>query len=272
MKVSASLVLFHNKPEVYCVAIKSFLDACDGTLYIVDNSLTPLQHEYFSHPRVMYIYPGKNLGFGAAHNLALAHLRAPSGVHLILNPDISFGTEVIRHLVSRMSAETDIGALMPKIVYPNGELQRLCKLLPTPLHLIFRRFIPFSRLREYINAVYELHGLRHDIPSEVPSLSGCFLLVRSSVLNTLKGFDERYFMYMEDVDLIRRIGDIARTVYDPAVSVLHGYGKGSYRDKKLLHYHIRSAIKYFNKWGWFFDSVRASRNRRILAYLGEQRA
>lgn len=272
MRISASLVLFHNKPEVYCVAIKSFLDACDGTLYVVDNSLTPLRHEYFSHPRVMYIYPGKNLGFGSAHNLALKHLREPSEAHLILNPDISFSPEVIPHLINRMSAETDIGALMPKIVYLNGELQRLCKLLPTPLHLIFRRFVPFPRLRKYIDEVYELSGLRQDIPSDVPSLSGCFLLVRSSVLQKVKGFDERYFMYMEDVDLIRRINDIARTVYDPAVFVSHGYGKGSYRDKKLLYYHIRSAIKYFNKWGWFVDSVRASRNRQILGTIGDRQS
>lgn len=169
-----------------------------------------------------------------------------------------------------MSVEADIGALMPKIIYPNGELQRLCKLLPTPSHLIFRRFVPSLRLRNYINDTYELNGLRQDLPSDIPSLSGCFLLVRSSVLQQTKGFDERYFMYMEDVDLIRRIGDIARTVYDPKVSVRHSYGKGSYRNRKLLYYHIRSAVKYFNKWGWFFDPVRATRNRQTLAILKAQ--
>lgn len=267
MTVSGSLVLFNNKPEVYCVAIKSFLDACTGTLYVVDNSLTPLQHEIFSHPRVIYISPGRNLGFGAAHNLCLANLREPSELHLILNPDVSFSPEVICHLVTRMSTEKEIGALMPKIVYPNGELQRLCKLLPNPLHLIFRRFVPFSGLRGYINAIYELHGLRQDTPSDVPSMSGCFLLVRSSVLHAVKGFDEQFFMYMEDVDLIRRIADIYRTVYDPEVAVSHAYGKGSYKSAKLLYYHIRSAIKYFNKWGWLFDSVRVSRNRQMLDSL-----
>jgi len=265
--ISASLVLFHNEPEMYSCAISSFIEGCDGTLYIVDNSFKALQHELFCHPRVKYIFAGRNLGFGAAHNLALTQLTSPSDVHLILNPDISFDSQVLPSLVTLLQMEADIGAVMPRVIYPNGNHQYLSKLLPSPLDLIFRRFLPIVLLQEHINRRYELHSLRQDRNSDIPSLSGCFLLIRTAVLQDIGGFDERYFMYMEDVDLIRRVGDVARTVYCPSISVTHGYGKGSYHNTKLLSYHLNSAVKYFNKWGWFYDPIRTTRNRRILATI-----
>ena len=66
------------------------------------------------------------------------------------------------------------------------------------------------------------------------------------------------------MDLCRRIGQVSKTMYYPGVCVFHGYDKGSYKNQKLLKYHICSIIKYFNKWGWFFDSKRRKINRGIL--------
>jgi len=267
MNLSASLVLFHNDPNQYGAAIRSFLEGCNGILYIVDNSSEPLEHKLFFHPRVNYLYVGKNLGFGKAHNLAISLAAGTFNAHLFLNPDISFEPHVLPKLVNFLSVNPSVGAVMPQIKYPDGTLQPLCKLLPTPMDLIFRRFFICKKIKNKINMRYEMHGLPQDRPSCVPTLSACFLLVRGETLNKLGGFDERYFMYLEDVDLVRRIGDLAETVYQPAVSVLHSYAKGSYHDSRLLKYHIQSAVKYFNKWGWFFDSIRKKRNRKALINL-----
>jgi GT2 family glycosyltransferase len=266
MNISASLVLFHNDPTEYGQAIRCFLDGCDGLLYVVDNSTTPLKHELFAHPRVRYVHAEENLGFGRAHNRAIAMVAGTSEAHLLLNPDISFEPHVLPELGQFLRANQGVGAVMPRINYPDGSLQRLCKLLPTPVDLILRRFIPSERIKSKINKRYEMHELAQDMPSCVPSLSGCFLLIRSDLLSRLRGFDERFFMYMEDVDLVRRIGDVSDTVYLPVVQVVHAYAKGSYRNSKLLGYHLRSAILYFNKWGWFFDSIRKIRNRTKLNF------
>jgi GT2 family glycosyltransferase len=94
----------------------------------------------------------------------------------------------------------------------------------------------------------------------VPCLSGCFMFLRMSVISELGGFDDRFFMYMEDVDLSRRIGRRFRTMYVPRVAVYHGYAKGSYKDQQLRNNHIRSAVSYFQKWGWFFDAEREQLN------------
>lgn len=264
MKLSASLVLFHNDPVQYSLAIQSFLDGCDGVLYVVDNSKLPLKHDLFLHPRVHYMYCGINLGFGKAHNRALAQIANTSDAHLLLNPDVVFDRNTLPALVKYLEDAQDVGALMPRIENPDGSLQRLCKLLPTPADLILRRFISSKAVKNRINRKYELHGLPQDRPLCVPTLSGCFLLIRTRLLQRIGGFDERYFMYMEDVDLVRRIGDVAKTVYFPSVKVVHEYAKGSYRNKKLLAYHLASAVRYFFKWGWFFDKVRRKRNENIL--------
>jgi GT2 family glycosyltransferase len=260
-------VLFHNNPDVYSQAISSFLSGCDGMICIVDNSGSPLINELFDHPRVVYKFSGSNVGFGAGHNLALKQLSYNSQFHLFLNPDVLFTSEVLPGLLEVFRCDLNAGAVMPRVVYFSGVDQRLSKLLPSPLDLIFRRFIPLKSFQAWINKRYELWGLNMDSITQIPSLSGCFLLCRTPILQALGGFDERYFMYLEDVDLVRRIGDSSKTLFVPFYKVTHKYEKGSYSSRVLLAHHMLSAIKYFNKWGWFFDPARRRRNNQVLELL-----
>lgn len=97
-----------------------------------------------------------------------------------------------------------------------------------------------------------------------PSVSGCFMLLTNALLQELDGFDERYFMYLEDVDLCRRALPLTKIYYCPETTIIHVFNKGSYKSKLLLWYHVRSAITYFNKWGWFFDRKRHAYNKKAL--------
>lgn len=269
--ITASIVLYNSAPGQFEESIRSFLDAVpDGLLMISDNSPNPICHDLFEHPRVHYMFNGENLGFGKGHNRAFQAVPVEPELHLLLNPDVRFSHDVLPVLARLMRADPSIGAVMPRIVYPDGSLQRLCKLLPTPLDLIVRRFIPFAWVRHKINERYELHALPQDEVVEVPTISGCFMLVRAELFEMLGGFDERYFLYMEDVDLARRIGDHAKIAYIPGVTVTHEYAKGSYCDCKLLRYHLGSALKYFNKWGWWFDRKRTLRNKRALELMSNR--
>lgn len=184
-----------------------------------------------------------------------------------MNPDIYFEEGVIEKLIIYMNKYSEVGLVMPRVLYPNGELQYLCKLLPTPFDLLFRRFLPWRRYVEKKNEKYELRFTNYSREMEVPSLSGCFMFVRIAVLKKVGGFDERYFMYAEDLDLCRRIGKVSRTMYYPNVVVYHEYAKGSYKNRRLLRYHLSSVVKYFNKWGWVWDLDRKIINKRILDNL-----
>jgi len=210
------------------------------------------------------MHVGRNLGFGAGHNLAMRRILNNSDFHVVLNPDVEFETNVIPALVELLNEREDAGVVMPRVNYPDGLLQNLCKLLPTPKDLFLRRFSFVNVVRHRLNERYELHGMTQFETSVVPSLSGCFLVFRTCILRHVGLFDERYFMYMEDVDLVRRVGDYADTLYHPLVAVRHDYAKGSYKNLRLLRFHIVSAIRYFFKWGWIYDPVRKARNRRAL--------
>ena len=84
---------------------------------------------------------------------------------------------------------------------------------------------------------------------DVPYLSGSFMLLRTSALKEVGLFDERFFMYPEDIDLTRRIGAKYRTIFYPEVSVIHHHEKASYKSVKLLIIHVWNIMKYFWKWG-----------------------
>ena len=210
-----------------------------------------------------YIHTGRNLGFGGGHNLALRSNYDDSEYHLVLNPDVHFAAEIPDALYRLMNDNQDIGLVMPQIRYPDGTIQHLCKQLPSPLTLITRRFLGGVGRSIFAKQLsrYELRHLDMGTAREIPCLSGCFMFIRSTVLHEVGLFDERYFMYMEDVDLCRRIGAKHKTVFYPDVAVTHEYAKGSYRDAKLLKYHLRSAFKYFSKWGWIYDPVRNRLNK-----------
>jgi hypothetical protein len=78
-------------------------------------------------------------------------------------------------------------------------------------------------------------------------------------------YDDAYFMYFEDWDLSRRIHSRYKTIYFPKVSVYHGYESGANKSSKLFKIFVNSAITYFNKWGWLFDSEREKINNDALS-------
>jgi GT2 family glycosyltransferase len=215
---------------------------------------------------IEYYFVGKNIGYGAGHNLAIKKaIEIEAKYHIVLNPDIRFNKLIINELIDFMEKNNNVVELMPKVIDPNGEIQYLCKLLPTPFDLIFRRFLPSVGIIKTLNDRYILKDSGYEKTLNVPCLSGCFMFLRMETIKKMDiFFDERFFLYCEDFDLIRRMHGIGKTIYYPPVSITHIHSRGSYKELKLLITHIKSAIKYFNKWGWFFDKERKEMNRRII--------
>jgi GT2 family glycosyltransferase len=100
---------------------------------------------------------------------------------------------------------------------------------------------------------------------EVPYLSGCFMFLRVAALKKVGLFDERFFMYPEDIDLTRRMYKEFKTVFYPEVEITHQHARESYKSLKLFYIHIVNMIRYFNKWGWFFDKERRIVNQRVIS-------
>lgn len=267
--ISASIVLYNSDTTEIRRIINAFLSGTrEGKLYLVDNS--PLRSETFSqlnNERVVYIFNNNNIGFGAGHNVALRTIIDSSTYHMVINPDITFDPAIIDKMQTFMDNNPDIGHLMPKVLYPDGSLQYVCKLVPSPIDLFARRFLP-GWLSKKSADKFQLKFTGYDKIMDVPYLSGCFMFLRVSVLKEAGLFDERFFMYPEDIDLTRRIHKVSRTVFFPEVTVIHEHGQGSYKDLNLLKIHLLNLVKYFNKWGWFLDKERKQINSQILNKLG----
>lgn len=241
-----------------------------GRLYISDNSPRPYPGGKFKDPRVRYIFNGANLGYGAGNNVALRRaMEAGVKYHVVINPDIFFEPGQLEALMAFMDENPDVGHAMPKVLYPDGSLQYLCKMLPTPMDLFLRRFWPNKKAVARHDERYELRFSGYDSIMDIPYLSGSFMFLRLKAVEQVGFFDENIFLHLEDLDLTRRIQRAGwRTTFYPGATVFHEFQKGSHTSFKLMLVTIKSAIYYFNKYGWFFDKERREINELLARTYG----
>lgn len=209
-----------------------------------------------------------NIGYGAGHNIAIRESKAK--YHLVINSDTYFSEGTLEYLYQYMEENPDVGQCAPLTLYPDGRNQFICRLLPTPFDLFIRRFLPrflFKKSRDR----YTLYN-KCDQKLNAPSFLGCFMFFRRDALEQIviekdgkkEYFDERFFLYLEDIDISRRMHSRFRTMFLPEVSITHIHRRASYHSLPLLWIHIVSSCRYFNKWGWFSDKERKEANRLAI--------
>ena len=246
--ITASIVVYKENFKVLEKAIDSFLGSpLSKKLYVIDNSPSNEFKNKIQNDSVEYIYSNKNLGFGKGHNSILHKLTSKNKYHLILNPDVSFHPEILEKLVLKMESNEPLSMIAPRVLNTNNELLYTARRYPSLFELIFRFlgiFKKFTTTGEYKNQ-------NHKQSFSPDFVQGSFMLFKTEDLLRLKGFDERYFMYMEDVDICRKI-DLSgkRKLYFPATEIIHTHRKGSSKEFRLFFIHISSIIKYFIKWGF----------------------
>ena len=200
-----------------------------------------------------YLCLRKNLGYGSAINKLISSLSYVPEIIGVLNTDLTWHNSTFERMCQWLKVNQDACLIVPEIQNPDGEVQKLCKRNPTVLGMLSRRFIPSGLkptwLRKY-DLWYTMED--HDYSSifEAQYLSGCCMIVRTSAFVDVGGFDERYFLYLEDADITRSISAKGRCLYFPLASVTHSWGRGNYKSIKLMLVNLLSAWTYFTKWGW----------------------
>lgn len=255
IKITSCIVLYKNDIKMLQEAISSFLNTeLNVKLYLVDNSPTDELKILVTDKRIEYIHNPSNPGFGASHNIAIQKaFNLESDYHLVLNPDIYFEQGTLENLCEFMDTNQDIGHVMPKVTYPNGEFQYLCKTNPTFFDLFARGFMPSSLKKIFKKRMdkYEYRDQDYNCTIlDIPYLSGCFMFLRTNILKKVGLFDDRIFMYLEDADLTRRFLEVSTTAYYPEAHVYHHFAKLTHKKLKFKWITVESAIIYFNKWGW----------------------
>ena len=247
-QITVAIVVYEENFNILKKTVDCFLSLpFQKRLFLIDNSSTNILENKFNHPEIEYIFSGKNLGFGKAHNKVIDSIRNKSRYHLILNPDVTFLPKVITDLIDEINKHNDIAMIGPKVVFPNGEHQYSCRRYPTVLDLL-ARVLKFPK-KVIERGEYKDFDLSKSFYPDF--LQGCFQLFRTEDFIEIGGFDERYFLYMEDVDICRKIDQSGKKkYYYPNVQIKHELRKGSSNNIQLFFMHLNSSIKYFKKWGF----------------------
>ncbi len=260
MKVTA-LVLNYRSPRVACACVQALLQqtvpAEDLRILLIDNhsdneSIQWLRNTFHSEPRVRIVEHSHNLGYGQGNDAALRF--ADGDAILIINPDNILEPNGLRTMLALLESDSGIGIIAPKLVHEDGTVRDSSRAFPHVLDVIAKRtalgrILP-SLVERYVRMPVDMTQAQ-----DVDWVVGACLLMRRDWYETLGGFDPRFFLFFEDMDLCRRCWEAGkRVVYLPTVTAadrkrrLSEGGIWQLLTSKVGRIHIQSALRYFRKW------------------------
>lgn len=208
-------------------------------------------------PWVTMIDSPGNVGFGVGNNIGFQ--QAQGEYVMLINPDLTIFPGELEKLVAFADAHPDVGLVGPKVLNPDGSLQRSFHRFPGLLIPLLRRtFLGKTTWGKKMVQDYFMQDADPDKVQEVDGLFGAAILIRRKALDQIGFFDQRFFMYFEDTDLCRRAWEKGwRVVYAPLASVTHYHQRESNVKhvwdmvmNRVARIHIKSGFLYFFKyWG-----------------------
>lgn len=203
--------------------------------------------------KVKVVLNDENLGFGRAHNAVLDIIEGEYTV--LVNPDTEVEKDTIQKLYEYIKSHHEAGIVAPQLYYPSGAIQDSYRRFPTPLKMLIKRTF-WKKIFKKTMSDYMLKDFDTNTTQTVDWVVGAFLIIKTELFQTIGGFDDRYFLFLEDTDLCREVWKRGKeVVYYPKTKALHNDERLSGGNlltalkKKSFRYHIASAIKYFLKWG-----------------------
>jgi GT2 family glycosyltransferase len=249
----------YNSASLLDRAISSLRGAeptLDVETLVVDNGSRDRAElvEVCRRQRARLVLLGRNAGYGAAFNRGYKHA---SGRYVaVANPDLVFSTPAMTALVAFMDEHPGAGAVSPQLRYPDGTPQPSARRLPRLRYILAGRRSPFARIfPRYASARDFLYSEAYLATEPIPveAVIGTLVTFRRSALDQVSGFDEGFFMYAEDMDICRRLGQSGWGVYlDPRVAVEHFYGGVRRRFQQFGDYQrLKALMRYFTlSRGW----------------------
>jgi len=202
---------------------------------------------------MIYQY-AKNIGFGAANNCNLLPFsREGESLFIVVNPDISFDPALLLPLLEWAADSSDVSCVAPLVHGQCGSIQFSVKRDPTITSLLlgkFSRLQSFSVLKRYDRWHRNLdRDYAHEC-IESSYLSGCFLVINSLRYAEIGGFCEKYFLHLEDADIVRRLSHYGRCIHNPIGAVVHRWARGSHHSSIQMVHLIYSLFVYMSIWGF----------------------
>jgi GT2 family glycosyltransferase len=222
----------------------------DSEIVVVDNASRDGTADFVEHdyPAVRLIRRRRNNGLSSAINEGV---RASSGEYVLqTNPDTHVTEDVVSPLAEYLAAHPDTGIVAPKLLNEDGSLQLSCRSFPGYSTALFNRYSLLTRLfpgnrysRDYLLTNFDHASIR-----DVDWVSGAAMMFCRTVFDELGGWDERFFLFNEDVDFCKRVHDAGyRVTYFPRVSVYHGIGVSESPSATAIIERHKSIWRYYRK-------------------------
>lgn len=230
-------------------------------IYVIDNTETndyqetlesALSHAFLGMKDVTFsfIKSDKNLGYGYGNNLVIKKVN--SNYHLVINPDVFVAEDAFLIAIDYLESHPEVGLLIPAIFGEDGQRHYLCKQNPTLFDMFLRSFCP-RILKKIFNKrllKFEMRDLDYAKKiANIPYPSGCFMLFRTPILKQIDGFDEKFFMYVEDADIGRRVLSVSSSIYLPEVKIIHRWSRKTHSEMKFRWITVKSVLTYWWKYG-----------------------
>jgi hypothetical protein len=206
-------------------------------------------------PPIKTIQSPTNSGFAGGNNLGIK--QALGKYVMILNPDVAIVPQALEKMVAFMESQSKVGIIGPRLINPDGSTQYSCRRFPNSLVPFYRRtFFGHFGFAKKITDSYLFKDFDHESNRPVDWLFGACLMIRQSSLSKVGLFDQRFFMYFEDLDLCRRFWQAGFEVfYFSGVEMVHYHQQLSAEKGGVLgifkrggRIHAASGIKYFIKY------------------------
>ncbi len=249
---AAVVVNYHSGPELaHCVdALLADSSAGLVEVVVVDNGSGPGEMDALvaSRPAVTVLRPGANLGYARAANLGIAATVAT--VVAVVNPDAIVAPGSGATILARFRADDRIGVVGPMIRNPDGTVYPSARVAPglgvAVGHAVLGEVAPRNRFTR----AYRQLDADPAVGRAVDWVSGAAVWFRRAALDRAGGWDERFFMFMEDVDVCRTVRGTGAVVwYEPAANVVHAVGTSrAAAPVRSIVMHHRAAYRYTEKW------------------------
>lgn len=239
----------YRSRERVLVCLASLREAApDASVIVIDNNsgdgtVDAVRSQF---PTVRTISADANLGFARATNLAIREGDAPA--LLVLNPDTVLPAEAVDRLLAVLDERTDVAVVGPRLVREDGTFDHAARRSFPTIVGALGHFAGVGRRRS--GGRLAQYRAPENTGGYVDAVNGAFMLIRRAALVEVGLFDEGYWMYMEDLDLSRRLADVGwKTWYEPSVTVTHvkGASAGDVRSLRLeLAFH-RGMLRFYRK-------------------------
>ena len=250
-EVTAIIVTYNSAECIHSclVRLTNELEGIDGEIIVFDNNSSDNTVEQVKafEPLCKIVESDKNLGFAAANNIAVEN--AHGKYILFANPDTILDEGSVSRLVSALKKQPDAGAVVGRMRNPDGSFQPTCRKVPNSRNIFLSRGSVLSRMMLPSKRRNPFTMDDFDKITEVPAAAATCMLIDREFFSRIGGFDNRFFLFAEDVDLSVRIRQNDRKVYFvPEAGAVHQWGKGARVSsvKRSMHHHV-AVWKYFMK-------------------------